>query len=702
MMMSAPDPFAGHMSAVARALFGNPNPLHSKGSKPRWGNKGSLSIDEQRGVWFDHENGVGGGVLDLIEREQKLTGASAIAWLQSIGCHVDDKPHTAPTPQARRKTIESYDYVDADGTLVLQTLRFGFLKSDGQLRLNDHGKPEKTFGQRRPYPSKLKIWVWGASAGDYMRQGPGQDWVRFTEAGWAKLPATRERKTFETTKSIPYRLPELIEAIGNGYPVFVVEGEQKADALAAWNLHATCNVGGAGKWSPTHAEYLRGADVVILPDNDDAGRAHGEQVAQSLLGVADRTRVLLLPALEPKGDVVDWQRNGHTREEFDALLEHAADWQPGDKRLAPETAPAVHPAAAVAQSLPSTVAATFKMSGLTWLWPNRFALGKLGLLAGLPDRGKGLILADMAARVTTGDLWPCNEGRAQKGSVLLLSAEDAVEDTIVPRLVAAGADLNRVHIAQMVREGANRRMFNLASDLQLLRQKLDEIGDALMVQIDPMSAYLGVGKVDSYRTTDVRGVLAPLVELASERQVFLLGVLHFNKKSDVDNAMLRISDSLAFAATARHCYVVVDDPGNDRRLLVKAKNNLAPDTKALSFGVNAVVVGQDERTNGDIWAPRIVWGSQHVDVSTSEAMQGEAGGGNSTARASAEKFLSEILASGPLAKRDIEEVAEANGIAERTLFRAKAQLGVVAKKSGMQGGWTWQLPEQPTVNGGRA
>jgi putative DNA primase/helicase len=694
--MTAPaEQFAEYMPIVARRLLGEPNPHHSKPGHPRWGKKGSMAIDETRGVWHDHENKTGGGVLDLVERERKLKGAQAIAWLQSIGCPLEERQrHATPTARAKRKVLERYDYFDLDGTLILQTLRMGLLKPDGQLQLSDTGKPEKTFGQRCPCPGKLQIWRWGSSAGEYMRSGPGDDWRKFNDGGWAKLPASRERKTFEAAKPIPYRLPELTEAIGAGYAVFIAEGEQKVDALAEWNLQGTCNAGGAGKWTAAHASYFKEANVVILPDNDKAGREHAEQVARSLIGIATRIRLLELPDLEPKGDFVDWKNAGHTREELDELIEQAPDWRPTDPAPTPESI--TERQAAAAHSLPTTTAAAFKMAGVEWLWPKRFALGKLGLLAGLPDRGKGLILADMAARVTKGDLWPCEEGRALKGSVLLLSAEDAMEDTIVPRLVAAGADLDRVHIAQMVREGEAKRMFNLAGDLELLRHKLDEIGDVLMVQIDPMSAYLGVGKMDSYRTTDVRGVLAPLVELAAEKQVLVLGVMHFNKKSDVDNAMLRISDSLAFAATARHCYVVVDDPGNERRLLVKAKNNLAPDTRALAFGVNAVVVGQDERSGSDIWAPRIVWASEHVDVTATEAMQAEAGTGTgNSAKSAAEAFLKETLASGPVSKRDIEEAAEANGIAERTLFRAKAELGILAKKSGFGGGWTWQLPNAP-------
>ena len=172
-------------------------------------------------------------------------------------------------------------------------------------------------------------------------------------------------------------------------------------------------------------------------------------------------------------------------------------------------------------------------------------------------------------------------------------------------------------------------------------------------------------------------------------------MVHFNKKADVHNAMLRISDSLAFVATARHCYVVVDDPENERRLFVKAKNNLAPDTKALATSVSppsAKMIRQQET----IWAPHVLWGSEHVNVSATEAMENEATQTSSqtNARDTAKKFLSDLLAAGPVAKRDVEEAAEANCISTRTLERAKAELGIVAQKAGLTEGWMWHLPEQ--------
>src|SRR5262249_44809521 len=145
---------------------------------------------------------------------------------------------------------------------------------------------------------------------------------------WAGLPASRERKTIAAAaRSVPYRLPDVIEAVSLGRPVFVVEGEQKADLLATWNLCATCNAEGAGKWTAKHAAYLRGADVVILPDNDEPGRKHAEAVAHSLQGIAARVHILELAGLPPKGDVVDWQKAGGTREQFDTLVASAPDWR---------------------------------------------------------------------------------------------------------------------------------------------------------------------------------------------------------------------------------------------------------------------------------------------------------------------------------------------------------------------------------------
>ena len=336
---------------------------------------------------------------------------------------------------------------------------------------------------------------------------------------------------------------------------------------------------------------------------------------------------------------------------------------------------------------------------MEWIWPGRFAVGKLGIIAGLPDEGKGQILCDIAARITRPEsAWPCNEGIAPFGNVILLTAEDDIADTVHPRLKAAGADSDRVEIVQMVREGESERMFSLITDLAILRQKIFEVGDVRLVQIDPISAYLGVKKIDSFRNTDVRAVLSPLVSLAAELRVGIIGIMHFNKKTDVTNALLRISDSLAFGATARHVYAAINDPENMRKLFVKGKNNLAPfEQKALAYNFSVREVGTDEKTGEPILAPHIVWHPDYVDVTASEAMQAAAESKSPAARDTAKQFLTQLLSNGPCPSADVEEAAEANGVPRRTLFRAKAELRIVAMKDGpMKEGqrtWRWHLPQ---------
>ena len=501
-------------------------------------------------------------------------------------------------------------------------------------------------------------------------------------------------------RRVPYRLPELIEAIGNGHPVFIVEGEKDVDALKGIGITATCNAGGASKWLDEHAAYFAGADVIATPDNDDPGRKHAECVATSLHKTAARIRLLELPGLPPAGDVSDWLAAGGTVESLWQLVEAA----PEASEVARLQGGA--PRNDAQDRLESVCAADVTMRAIRWLWPNRFALGKLGIIGGLPDRGKGCITADIIARTTKGEEWPCGEGRAIKGNVILLTAEDDLEDTVIPRLVAAGADMKRVHIIRMVKtKDGGKRQFSLISDLVPLERKLNEIGGVVLVVIDPLSAYLGVNKMDSYRTTDVRGVLTPLADLTADQKIAMIGIMHFNKSTNVTNAMLRLSDSLAFVAASRHAYVVVDEPDGNRRLFTKAKNNLATrDVKALAYTLEGISVGTDQETKETIVAPRVAWGLEHVDVTADQALAAEAGGKDEpTAKEANIEFLSSVLDDAPTRVEDIEREARAAELLkgdqpinkDKPFREAKKALGIKSyQPKGEKGvGWYWALPK---------
>ena len=148
---------------------------------------------------------------------------------------------------------------------------------------------------------------------------------------------------------------------------------------------------------------------------------------------------------------------------------------------------------------------------INWLWPGRIAKGKISLIAGHPGLGKSQVTISIAATVSTGGLWPVDHVPAEAGHVIFLSAEDDVADTLKPRLIASGADTERIEVIQSVRDRNRPRMFSFTADLD----KLQQLKADLLI-IDPITAYLG--DVDSHNNADIRSVLAPLAELASRQR----------------------------------------------------------------------------------------------------------------------------------------------------------------------------------------
>ena len=321
-----------------------------------------------------------------------------------------------------------------------------------------------------------------------------------------------------------------------------------------------------------------------------------------------------------------------------------------------------------------------------WLWPNRIPLGKVTLLAGEPGLGKSQLTCAIAAAVTSGSSWPFDEGRAPSGSVIILSAEDDAADTMRPRLEAASADLSRVFVVSAVQrdDQGGRRSFNLQADLNLLEMEIKRAGDVALVVIDPVSSYLG--KVDSHNNANLRAVLEPMGEMAARLGVGILAVTHLNK-AGIGSANNRIIGSIAFVAAARAAYVVVrDQTDKDRRLFLPTKNNVGPEGTGLSFRTQLLKI------TGDIYAPAIVW-EEPVIISADEALTANTSKPDAApTRAAAEEFLLEILGDAPLPVRRIETEAKAAGLSWATVRRARDALGIKTAKTGLDGGWVWQLP----------
>ncbi len=321
---------------------------------------------------------------------------------------------------------------------------------------------------------------------------------------------------------------------------------------------------------------------------------------------------------------------------------------------------------------------------LGWLWPERVPLGKLTLIMGDPGRGKSLLSLDMAARVTRGYPWPDGAKQpAPEGSVVLLSAEDDTADTIRPRLEAADGDPARVIELQAVRApGAPEgRGFNLATDVAALERVIAEARDVRLVVIDPLSAYLG--GLDTHNNAEVRGMMAPVVEMAERTGVAVVAITHLNKNAAA-SVLYRATGSLAFVAAARAVWSVLPEEGNPRRVLfLPVKCNLAGDVPGMAYHVEE----HPERPG----VPVIAWDPEPVHMSASDALavtESETSSRNERAA----DWLRELLGNGPVASQEVEERARNAGFGRNTLARAKRSLGVLTGPMVARGKWMCRLP----------
>lgn len=329
---------------------------------------------------------------------------------------------------------------------------------------------------------------------------------------------------------------------------------------------------------------------------------------------------------------------------------------------------------------------------IRWLWPGRFARGKVAILAGNPGLGKSQLTASMAAIVTKGGTWPVDRTPCERGNVVFFSAEDDAEDTIRPRLEAAGADLERIFILDAVLDdaGTRPRAFNLSIDLPRLGEMLSHIGDVALIVIDPITAYLG--GTDSHKNADIRALLSPLGELAAKYGAAVVCISHLNK-GGTGEALMRVTGSLAFVAAARAAFLIArDKEDNHRRLFLPIKNNIGNDQSGLAFTV------ESHSLPGNIETSRVSWEAEAVTITADEAMAPQGDPEELSALDDAKEFLRNLLADGPVSNKQIRGDAEGAGHSWQTVRRAQKALGIEAHKDGMKGPWLWHLPSKMLNN----
>lgn len=433
------------------------------------------------------------------------------------------------------------------------------------------------------------------------------------------------------------------------------------------------------------------ADIIILADDDQrtdrAGNPGMEAATRAAQTVGGR---LALPSMGRKADMWDiWAELGPeaVRERIDAAVpvaDHPSDWDPdGGQRPGKSTAPSTAVVLCAADIRPESI---------SWIWDGYLAAGKLHIIGGSPGTGKTTLALTLAAIIARGGRYP-DGSLSRMGRVLIWSGEDDPTDTIVPRLIAAGADLSRVHILSGMTTGPETRPFDPAVDMAELVRVARDLRDVRLIIVDPVvSAVTG----DSHKNAEVRRSLQPLVTLGAETGAAILGITHFSKGSQGRDATERIVGSIAFAALARVVMVAArrqDTEQGAARVFIRAKSNIGPDDGGYGYDLEQVELSAWP----GVYASRVVWAESITGSATDILTQAETPDSDEDgAMAEAMEFVGQMMEGGPVPARTIQAAAREAGVSSRTLARAKKRMGILSERvQGSATAWQWVRPGTP-------
>lgn len=341
----------------------------------------------------------------------------------------------------------------------------------------------------------------------------------------------------------------------------------------------------------------------------------------------------------------------------------------------------------------SVSAADITPRRVQWIWKGRIPKGKITVVAGDAARGKTTLAINLIGRLSDGRHLPLAppSRTAPPMKCLIMTAEDDYSDTVVPRLLAAHANLDNVEFLDGYMGENGKVLLTLPEDIDSLRVKIQRT-NAKILLIDPFNAFLN-GKTDSYRDSDIRRVLHPLSKLAEETSVAILLIFHLNKNTTA-NALQRIVGSVGIGAAARSVLFVAPNLENeDERIMAVAKVSNAAVPSSLTFRIEGT------KPYG---AAMVRWTGQIARVADELVTQRRSQVKAESALHTAEFFLENLLLDhdGSMLLPKILVEAESANISEATLRRAKESLGVQQKKGEKlkhEGNFVyWYLPEQST------
>lgn len=577
--MSDAAEFATIMPQVAELVLGeflgDRNKHLSTAKEWRWGKNGSVSVDLQKGVWSDFEDQTGGGVIDLLRSFKGLEKPEALEWLQEHGFiqrkerqangHDNGEPRGKFAGFMDDHPIATFEYFDASGKLAYEVLKFA-------------KTARQRYMQRRKHPKGG--WIWGLQKGLYGKTRGGD---------WFKAKADKHYEAEENIEEAHrwlYRRDEVLKAKAEGKTVFLCEGEKDVETLRSWGLVATTNAGGAKYWSETFDDDLAGTDLVLLPDNDDAGQQRALIRGAGFKPKAKKLRVLDIAKIWPeapnKADVTDWKdQAGGTAEQFAKHVAKAPLWQP----QAPKSRFNALTWSHLDDPGPDL---DFLIDG--WLTDN-----ERSVIGGPSRSGKSFLAIHAAMCVARGvDFF---DMAVKRGGVIYQAGEGA--RGVKRRLrayrqhfkVAADEDIPLVFLGSKVdlysREGDTQPLID-----EIKAWSLTMSVPLRLVVIDTLAT--ATAGADENSGKDMGVVLANIARISEETGAHVMLVHHMN----ADGKKLRGHTSV-FANVDQVITVVCEEPTKIRTAtLSKQKDD--EDGLKLIFSLLSVKLGFNERTQRDI------------------------------------------------------------------------------------------------------
>lgn len=456
--------------------------------------------------------------------------------------------------------VATYRYTDLSGTVLYEVLRTA----------------SKRFRQRRPDPNAPGQWIWN------LRGVP----------------------------RVLYRWPLVADAIAQGLPVYLVEGEKDVHTVEARGQVATTSPGGAGKgkWRPEYTEALRGAHIIAVTDRDPDGQGL-DHMLRVRAQVAPVAASFLLVQPKAGKDITDHVTAGFALDDLDFVGVQVptpvsgADGDHGRDIDDIPVSPATQLVEGVGRTIRITPASSFEVEAVSWLWEGRMPIGEICLIPGREGVGKSTFLAWLARAITRGELPGVYENEPR--AVLYAASEDAWGYTIAPRMIAAGADLDLIYRIDVVDEGVPGGMLlpRDCSDLPAVAESVK----AAVLMCDPILSLVD-DNLNINRAQELRRALEPLKRAAEAAGLAIPALIHFNKTTDTD-ASSRIAGSRAWAEVARAILMIVHDEDEQDRytcVVSQIKNNLGRlDLPHLTYTIIDTVV---EATDGrEAHVGRLSW-----------------------------------------------------------------------------------------------